>query len=136
MNIKAVIDTNVFVSAFWSKNIEAPPRRIYRALMERRFTPLYSEEIIAEYNDVLHRSKFGFRPDEVAELVNIVCVFGEEIVPAAPDDVIFPDPDDKIFYCVALAAQDDFAKLVTGNAKHYPPAPFVVTPAEFTKFIA
>ena len=25
MNIKAVIDTNVFVSAFWSKNIEAPP---------------------------------------------------------------------------------------------------------------
>ena len=102
MNIKAVIDTNVFVSAFWSKNIEAPPIRIYRALMERRFTPLYSEEI----------------------------------VPAAPDDEIFPDPADKIFYCVALAAQDDFAKLVTGNAKHYPPAPFVVTPAEFTKFIA
>ena len=98
MNIKAVIDTNVFVSAFWSKNIEASPRRIYRALMERRFTPLYSEEIIAEYNDVLHRSKFGFRPDEVAELVNIVRVFGEEIVPAAPDDEIFPDPDDKIVY--------------------------------------
>ena len=44
---------------------------------------------------------------------------------------MFPDPDDRIFYCVALAAQSDNALLVTGNAKHFPQAPFIITPADF-----
>ena len=66
MSIKAVIDTNVLVSAFWSGDRETPPFRIYRAIMARRFIPLYSEEIIAEYADVLHRSRFAFNPEEVA----------------------------------------------------------------------
>ena len=42
-----------------------------------------------------------------------------------------PDPDDKVFFCTALAANADNALLVTGNAKHYPPADFVVSPTEF-----
>ena len=131
MSIKAVIDTNVFVSAFWNRNIESPPRRIYRALMDRQFIPLYSEEIISEYNDVLHRRKFGFRTEEIDELITIVRTFGEKISPATPDVETFPDPDDRIFYCVALAAQSDNALLVTGNARHFPQAPFIITPADF-----
>ena len=131
MSIKAVIDTNVFVSAFWNRNIESPPRRIYRALMDRQFIPLYSEEIISEYNDVLHRRKFGFRTEEIDELITIVRTFGEKISPAAPGIEMFPDPDDRIFYCVALAAQSDNALLVTGNARHFPQAPFIITPADF-----
>ena len=131
MSIKAVIDTNVFVSAFWSRNIESPPRRIYRALMEQRFTPLYSEEIISEYNDVLHRRKFGFRTEEIDGLITIIRNFGEKIFPAASDGETFPDPDDKIFYCVALAAQSDSALLVTGNARHFPQTPFIITPTDF-----
>lgn len=131
MSIKAVIDTNVFVSAFWNRNIESPPRRIYRALMDRQFIPLYSEEIISEYNDVLHRRKFGFRTEEIDELITIVRTFGEKISPAAPGIEMFPDPDDRIFYCVALAAQSDSTLLVTGNAKHFPQTPFIITPADF-----
>ena len=37
----------------------------------------------------------------------------------------------KVFFCTALAASADNPLLVTGNAKHYPPADFVVSPAEF-----
>ena len=44
----------------------------------------------------------------------------------------FPDPDDKVFFCTALA---DDAHLVTGNMKHYPPANFVVTPAQFCELL-
>jgi len=136
MSVKAVIDTNVLVSAFWSGGRETPPFRIYQAIMARRFIPLYSEEIIAEYVDVLHRSRFMFNPEEVDELIDIVRTFGEEISPAEPDSKTFPDPDDKVFYCVALAAQDDQAVLVTGNVKHFPAAPFIVSPAEFAALLS
>jgi hypothetical protein len=39
-----------------------------------------------------------------------------------------PDEDDRVFYDSAKLAG---AYLITGNAKHYPAQPFVVTPAEF-----
>ena len=131
MRLKAVIDTNVLVSAFWTGNRESPPFRIYHAIMTRCLTPIYSDGVIAEYINVLHRSKFAFTQEEVDTLIRIVQAFGEKVTPAEPTGETFPDPDDKVFYCTALAAQGDGAALVTGNARHYPPAPFVVTPAEF-----
>lgn len=32
---------------------------------------------------------------------------------------------------VRFASQSDNALLVTGNAKHFPQAPFIITPADF-----
>ena len=115
----------------WSANPASPPFRTYRAMLTQQFIPLYSDEILAEYEEVLHRRKFGFDTGQTDEIIDIVRKFGERIAPAEPGAIIFPDPDDRVFYCVALAAQNDNAILVTGNARHYPPAPFVVTPAEF-----
>ncbi|MCQ2072302.1 MAG: PIN domain-containing protein [Bacteroidaceae bacterium] len=42
---------------------------------------------------------------------------------------VFPDPKDIVFYEVALSKEGSF--LVTGNIKHFPKDPIVVTPAEF-----
>ena len=39
-----------------------------------------------------------------------------------------PDEDDRVFYEVALSTED--AYLVTGNLKHFPKTPIVVTPAQ------
>ena len=127
----AVIDTNVLVSAFWSNNRESPPAKIYHAIMDRLFKPIYNAEIIAEYDEVLHRRNFGFPASQVDAAIRAVREFGEEVTPAESVTENFPDPDDKIFYCVALTAQDENTMLVTGNTRHFPPAPFVVTPAEF-----
>ena len=44
-----------------------------------------------------------------------------------------PDPKDVVFYEVALSVDDSF--LVTGNIKHFPKKPFVVTPAEMLQII-
>lgn len=44
-----------------------------------------------------------------------------------------PDPKDVVFYEVALSVDDSF--LVTGNIKHFPNKPFVVTPAEMLQII-
>ena len=39
------------------------------------------------------------------------------------------------FYVVALNSELDNTFLVTGNIKHFPKEPFVVTPAEFLKIL-
>ena len=41
--------------------------------------------------------------------------------------------DDAVFYEVALSKED--AYLVTGNTKHFPKSPIVVTPAEMLDII-
>ncbi|MGN0832923.1 MAG: putative toxin-antitoxin system toxin component, PIN family, partial [Kiritimatiellia bacterium] len=124
--IKAVIDTNVLVSAFWTPNRQSPTVRIADAITKDLFVPLYSPPMIAEYREVLSRSRFGFSENEVHNLVDHIVTHGEPAESAAH----FPDPDDKVFFCTVLAASADDPLLVTGNAKHYPPADFVVSPAE------
>ena len=128
--IKAVIDTNVLVSAFWTRNRQSPTVRIAEAITDNLFTPLYSAKMIAEYREVLSRLKFDFSPSEVRALVDHIVAHGQHVEPAE-SDAHFPDPDDKVFFCTALAAADDDPLLVTGNAKHYPPVDFIVSPAEF-----
>ena len=132
--MKAVIDTNVLVSAFMAKRPDSPTVRILQAIVEGRFTPLYAGDIIAEYREVLARPHFRFNQKAVAAIIDRIVSTGLPIVPAESDDA-FPDPDDKIFYCVAQAESDDGAKLVTGNLRHYPTAAFVVSPAEFCALI-
>jgi predicted nucleic acid-binding protein len=41
----------------------------------------------------------------------------------------FPDPDDRVFYEVALSKDDSY--VVTGNMRHFPRKPIVVSPAQF-----
>ena len=40
-----------------------------------------------------------------------------------------------IFYEVVMAKREDDAYLVTGNQKHFPVRPFVVTPAEMMEIL-
>ena len=48
-------------------------------------------------------------------------------------DEPMPDEDDRVFYEVTLSKEDSF--LVTGNLKHYPTSPRVITPADFINII-
>lgn len=45
-----------------------------------------------------------------------------------PTSETLPDPKDVVFYEIALSKEGSF--LVTGNTKHFPHSPIVVTPAE------
>ena len=45
----------------------------------------------------------------------------------------FSDPKDVVFYEVAMSKKDAF--LVTGNQKHFPKSPIVVTPAEMVEIL-
>ena len=125
--IYAVIDTNVFVSALLTSNIEAATVKVLKALLQGKIVPLYNKEIFDEYNEVLTRSKFHFSPDLVNYYLKTIRDMG---IPAEriQSNEVFPDTDDAVFYEVALSKED--AYLVTGNKKHFPKSPIVVTPAE------
>ncbi len=130
--IKAVIDTNVIVSAFITKNLEAATFKVLEAVMQSKLTPIYNDQILKEYSEVLHRKKFGI-PEHlikwVLDKIITIGVRGERMI----SDEFFPDPKDVVFYEVALSKED--AYLVTGNTKHFPKKPIVVTPAEMLEIL-
>lgn len=132
--MKAVLDTNILVSAFISKNPASPPVRILEAMLNGRFVPIWVAAIIAEYREVLSREKFGLDRESVKSIVDWIVESGE-FAESTDSDEEFPDLSDKVFYCAALSKADDGAKLVTGNGRHFPVSPIVVTPAEFCRIL-
>ena len=85
-------------------------------------------------NEVLCRPKFHLNPETVQTVLHAICQFGIEVNPKATGEIL-PDPDDLIFYEVVMEKRDDDAYLVTGNRKHYPARPFIVTPAEMLEIL-
>lgn len=130
--IYAVIDTNVIVSAYITKNLQAATSKVWAAVLQGIIIPVYSDEIIDEYTDVLHRKKFDIPEHLIKWAIDRILMNGirGERVPSAEK---FPDPKDIVFYEVAMSKED--AYLVTGNKKHFPDNPIVVTPAEMVEFL-
>ena len=130
MKCCAVVDTNVLVAALLSKRDDSATVRVIRAMISGEFIPLYHEDILAEYEDVLHRKKkYDLSESAIQTVLNAIRRFGIEVFPK-PTGEIFIDEDDIIFYEGAMEKRDDNAYLVTGNMKHYPVRDFIVTPAE------
>ena len=134
MKYYAVIDTNVFLSAMISKNDDAATVRVLEAVLNGRIIPLYHQEILGEYDEVLHRVKFHIPEILIQNLLGAIVRYGVEIFPQPTGEVLV-DMDDLIFYEVAMEKRDEDAYLVTGNQKHYPISDFIVTPAEMMEII-
>ena len=129
MLLYAVIDTNILVSAFLKEN--SVPRYIINYMYAGKIIPVYNEEIINEYSAVLHRPKFCFPSESVDIAVNAIQQIGLKIDGAIITEPI-TDPKDIVFYAVTLNARKQFETyLITGNIKHFPANPFVVTPRQF-----
>ncbi|MCD8365308.1 MAG: putative toxin-antitoxin system toxin component, PIN family [Clostridiales bacterium] len=126
----AVIDTNVLVSALLSSHSDAATVQVVGKLFSGDVIPLFNREILQEYNDVLRRKKFGFDEEIVATLISVIEKTGLLVQPAVSGE-IFVDMKDLPFYEVVLSKQDERAYLVTGNLKHFPDKPFIVTASEF-----
>ena len=133
MTFYAVIDTNVLVSSLLRS--ESFPGEVVRLALEGPIIPLVNHEIVDEYRDVLTRNKFGFAPDRIEKLIED---FSKRalFLDRTPVHEIFPDPDDAVFYEVVMTGRQlAEAYLVTGNGKHFPAKPFVVTPREMLKIV-
>lgn len=125
----AIIDTNVLVSALLSSKEDAATVQIIGKVIIGEIVPVYSNLITKEYREVLSRKRFGFSGDVINYLLSAIEKYGILIDPA-PSGVILPDMKDLPFYEVVLEKRNDETYLVTGNIKHFPKEPFIVTPRE------
>ena len=133
MNFYAVIDTNVVISAMLKPN--SIPGEIVNLVADGKIIPLFDEKILAEYTDVINRPKFKFSQERIESILSRMTSRGQFIEAKDFEDEL-PDPKDVIFYHVVLTAREDVdAYLVTGNLKHFPIKPFVVTPREMLDII-
>lgn len=128
MKLYAVIDTNVLISALlrW----DSVPGAVLEQALVGSIVPLLSDEIMKEYEEVLRRKKFPFQKQDILTLTDGIRKRGVFLDPAKIEENL-PDPKDAVFYAVTMEARKgDDAYLVTGNTKHFPLKPFVVTPRE------
>ena len=130
--IYAVVDTNVFVSALLSRHADASTVKVVEAFQERKFKLLFNREIFNEYYDVLLRPRLKLPEEKVQKLISQI---GSDGIASnrLHSDEHFPDRKDVVFYEVAMSKED--AYLVTGNKKHFPNKPIVVTPAEMVEIL-
>lgn len=133
MKYYAVIDTNVLVSAMlkW----ESVPGHILRLVFEGTIIPVLNPDIVKEYQEVLKRPKFHLTEDIVEDIVgnmNLVGIY----VDADNIEIELPDSKDKVFYEVVMEERkQEEAYLVTGNIKHFPKTPYIVTPRQMLDII-
>ena len=129
--IYAVFDTNVLISALLSKREDSPTVLLLNHVLDGRIVLVYNEEIVSEYQEVLHRDKFGFSDERIKTVLEVVRT--GLCLGRTPSNEIFPDEDDAVFYEVALSKEGTF--LITGNLRHFPKSPIVVTPAEMISIL-
>lgn len=120
--IRAVIDTNVLVSALLSP--EGNAALIVQAIKAGLISIFLTDEIAREYADVLKRPKFGFEPDVTSGLLDMIHMQASVVQPDR-SATASPDPGDTKFLQCALAARAD--AIITGNQRHYPDGPYGAT---------
>lgn len=128
----AVIDTNVIVSALLTHNPQTATAKVLDYMAKGDIVNVYNDDILMEYMDVLHRAKFHFPESKIKSVLALITKFGIH-VDRIPFDGDMLDEKDRPFYEVSLSMEDSF--LVTGNIKHFPVTPKVVTPAQMVAIL-
>ena len=133
MKFYALIDTNVIVSA--AMKPESVPGQVLELVLDGVIVPVLNKTIIEEYHDVLLRPKFDFPEQIVKDILNEIDGHGI-YVDAELLNIDLPDPKDLVFYEVVMEERkEEDAYLVTGNVKHFPEKPFIVTPRQMIDII-
>ncbi|MCL1858677.1 MAG: putative toxin-antitoxin system toxin component, PIN family [Oscillospiraceae bacterium] len=129
--IKVVIDTNVLVSALWSKHNRVT--EILSLVINDALLACYDVAVMQEYQEVLSRPNlaFHFEKSRVNEIINKIKIDGLSVV-VRSSSMPLKDESDRAFYDVAKACN---AYLITSNIRHYPNEPFIVDPFDFIKLI-
>lgn len=114
---KVIIDTNVFVSALIQRNY---PYLIVRDLfIEEKIQLCVSDELLAEYYEVLSRPKFSRFPDFFIRAEGLLADIDRRALkyyPTTKVDIISDKDDNKI---LELAEECNANFIVTGNTNDF-----------------
>lgn len=128
MRYYAVFDTNVLISSLLTKRTDTATAQVVDAISSGLIIPLYNQEILDEYTDVLHRAKFSFSEERIGRLMTMIRQYGLAVNPSPTGEIL-------VFYEVVMEKREDDAYLITGNIRHFPERDFIVTPAEMMAII-
>jgi putative PIN family toxin of toxin-antitoxin system len=100
------------------------------------YTPIISEDIFAEYIEVINRKKFPFGKTKIDLFLRLILEYSVTISPRHKLDVA-SEPDDNKFLECALEGKASY--MITGNQKHFPLHEYhgtrIVSPSEFLSLI-
>lgn len=100
--MRAVIDTNVFVSGiFWN----GPPADILKAWYRKAFILCFTPGIRDEYTRVAYGLANKYSGIDVAPYLELIPIYGEMITDRKLPEPISRDPDDDKFIACAVAAK-------------------------------
>lgn len=118
--MRAVMDTNVLVSAFRSRC--GASFEIFRRLRLGEWTTVVSNHLLFEYEEILKRQApgLGLSLEDVDEILNAICAGAEEWQLLHGWQPILRDPDDEPL--VQLAVESGARVIVTHNVHDLQPA--------------
>jgi len=134
VKIKAILDTNVFISGvFW----KGPPFEILKAWQEQRFRLAISPPILDEYGRVFDELTKQRAMPVLGSILRVVELYSEMVEPVSFSQPVCSDRDDDKFLEAAIAAGAGF--VVSGdkallNLKSYHGVE-IVRPARFVNLL-
>ena len=115
--MRVVLDTNVLISAALKPGgLEAS---VVAAALAGRVEVWVTEQVWAEYEEVLARPKFAGVRETSRHLLDDLHTCARRIAAVAPVTLALDEDDNRFLEC-AVAAEANY--LVTGNLRHFPNA--------------
>lgn len=108
--VRAVIDTNVFVSGiFW----KGPPYQVLQAWAKGRFKLVVTAEILTEYERILEELGMKYGARDFTKIMDLVRLYGDVVNPIHFAKPVCRDHDDDKFLTAAVSGKAAF--LVSGD---------------------
>jgi len=98
-----VLDTNVFVAAYWAPN--SASARLIQACIDGRIRAAYTNEVKREVVAILSKIRM---PESYMFYVDSFWEAALQVEPLGADDISIDDPDDRKFLEAAAGAEADF----------------------------
>lgn len=108
---RIILDTNWYISASISKKSR---RTFYKLLTDKRFTILFSDELLKEYLAVIRRDKFAkiIKPTQYQRFIKIILPQLEQVTIVTD---IALSRDEKDNYLLAMSIDGNADYLITGD---------------------
>ena len=113
--MRVVLDTNILVSALWKPDgLEA---ELVRLTLSGMLVPCVSDELWAEYVEVLSRVKFAKLRGAADSLLKELATRVVRVTPGIKVTWSKDDEDNRVLECLQEARG---TYLITGNLRHFP----------------
>ncbi len=104
-------------------------------MARQKVKPVFSQEILNEYNRVAHIIAQKYKKENVIDIIELLLIYGEIASPVSLKEAISRDPDDDKFIACALGAACQI--IVSGDKDLLTISGYqginILKPAEFVK---